>query len=142
VAAGSFVRYFCAPFVAILLWGVDSRRTIPVHHCCLMGAAPNVGRPSFFALCRKNNYGLIWRKEKRLFIFEPSNNRKMKDFDFTQYSEQLTDLMGFIQARGLTFSTPEELNQIMVDWLNHGTRVIAQLQQPAVIDSMYRKMFA
>jgi hypothetical protein len=66
----------------------------------------------------------------------------MNNFDFTQYSEQLADLMGFIQARGLTFSTPEELNQIMVDWLNHGTRVIAQLQQPAVIDSMYRKMFA
>jgi hypothetical protein len=91
---------------------------------------------------QKNNSGLIWRKGKRLFIFEPSNNRKMNNFDFTQYSEQLTDLMGFIQARGLTFSTPEELQQIMIDWLNHGTRFIAQMQQPAVMDAMYRKMFA
>ena len=50
--------------------------------------------------------------------------------------------MGFIQARGLTFSTPEELNQIMIDWLNHGTRFIAQIQQPAVMDAMYRNFNA
>lgn len=77
-----------------------------------------------------------------VYLYAIKQTERMNNFDLTQYSEQLADLMGFIQARGLTFSTPEELNQIMVDWLNHGTRVIAQLQQPAVIDCMYRKMFA
>jgi hypothetical protein len=81
-------------------------------------------------------------ERKKIVYLWPSNNRKMNNFDFTQYSEQLTDLMGFIQARGLTFSSPEELQQIMIDWLNHGTRFIAQMQQPAVMDAMYRNFNA
>lgn len=53
VAAGRFMRYCGPSFVLLLLWGVDSRRTIPVHSLLFDGGCFKREAALFFTLSRK-----------------------------------------------------------------------------------------
>lgn len=53
LAAGRFMRYCGIAFVLLLLWGVDSRRTIPVHSLLFDGGCFKRGAALFFTLSRK-----------------------------------------------------------------------------------------
>jgi hypothetical protein len=54
------------------------------------------------------------------------------------FQEQISNLMVYIQAKGLTFQTEDELQNIMKQWLNDGMNLTNKLQTPQGLDFMYR----
>ena len=54
------------------------------------------------------------------------------------FQEQIANLMGYIQAKGLTFETESELQDIMKQWINDGMKFTEKIQTPQGLDYMYR----
>jgi len=54
------------------------------------------------------------------------------------FEEQISNLMVYIQAKGLTFETESELQDIMKQWINDGMKLTEKIQTPQGIDFMYR----
>ena len=54
------------------------------------------------------------------------------------FEEQISNLMVFIQAQGLTFETEAELQDIMKQWINDGMKLTEKIQTPQGMKFMYR----
>jgi len=54
------------------------------------------------------------------------------------FEEQISNLMVYIQAKGLTFETESELQDIMKQWINDGMKLTEKIQTPQGMDFMYR----
>jgi hypothetical protein len=54
------------------------------------------------------------------------------------FEEQISNLMVYIQAKGLTFETESELQDIMKQWINDGMKLTEKIQTPQGMEFMYR----
>lgn len=54
------------------------------------------------------------------------------------FEEQLSNLMVYIQAKGLTFETESDLQNIMKQWINDGMTLTSKLETPQGMEFMYR----
>jgi hypothetical protein len=54
------------------------------------------------------------------------------------FEEQISNLMVYIQAKGLTFETESELQDIMKQWINDGMKLTEKIQTPEGMEFMYR----
>ena len=54
------------------------------------------------------------------------------------FEEQISNLTAYIKAKGLTFETESELQDIMKQWINDGMKFTEKLQTPQGLDYMYR----
>ena len=54
------------------------------------------------------------------------------------FQEQISNLMVYIQAKGLTFETESDLQNIMKQWINDGMTLTSKLETPQGMEFMYR----
>ena len=54
------------------------------------------------------------------------------------FQEQISNLMVYIQVKGLTFETESDLQNIMKQWINDGMTLTSKLETPQGIEFMYR----
>jgi hypothetical protein len=54
------------------------------------------------------------------------------------FQEQISNLMVYIQVKGLTFETESDLQEIMKQWINDGMTLTNKLQTPQGMEFMYR----
>ena len=54
------------------------------------------------------------------------------------FEEQISNLMVYIQAKGITFETESELQDIMKQWINDGMKLTEKIQTPQGMEFMYR----
>ena len=54
------------------------------------------------------------------------------------FEEQISSLMVYIQAKGLTFETESDLQNIMKQWINDGMTLTSKLETPQGMEFMYR----
>jgi hypothetical protein len=54
------------------------------------------------------------------------------------FEEQVSNLMVYIQAKGLTFETETDLQEIMKQWINDGMTLTSKLETPQGMEFMYR----
>jgi len=54
------------------------------------------------------------------------------------HGEQISNLMVYIQAKGLTFKTESDLQNIMKQWINDGMTLTSKLETPQGMEFMYR----
>ena len=54
------------------------------------------------------------------------------------FEDQISNLMVYIQAKGLKFETESELQDIIKQWINDGMKLTEKIQTPQGMDFMYR----
>jgi hypothetical protein len=54
------------------------------------------------------------------------------------FEEQISNLMVYIQVKGLTFETDSDLQDIMKQWINDGMKLTSKLETPQGMEFMYR----
>ena len=54
------------------------------------------------------------------------------------FQEQISNLMVYIQVKGLTFETESDLQNIMKQWINDGMTLTSKLETPQGMEFMYR----
>ena len=54
------------------------------------------------------------------------------------FEEQISNLMVYIQVKGLTFETESDLQDIMKQWINDGMKLTNKLETPQGMEFMYQ----
>ena len=54
------------------------------------------------------------------------------------FEEQISNLMMYIQVKGLTFETESDLQDIMKQWIKDGMKLTNKIQTPQGMEFMYQ----
>jgi hypothetical protein len=54
------------------------------------------------------------------------------------FEEQISNLMVYIQVKGLTFETESDLQDIMKQWIKDGMKLTNKIQTPQGMEFMYQ----
>ena len=90
----------------------------------------------------QKSFLFLWRIEKHFYLWDMNNTQTHNTMNLpTQlqgFEEQISNLMVYIQVKGLTFETDSDLQDIMKQWINDGMKLTSKLETPQGMEFMYR----
>ena len=110
-----------------------------VEHTLFRFEGPPKRRGVFFF---KKTFQNVWRMKKELYIWDMNNTQTHNTMNLpTQlqgFEEQISNLMVYIQVKGLTFETESDLQDIMKQWIKDGMKLTNKIQTPQGMEFMYQ----